>query len=94
MEIQTCQLAEILILNRYGTKEFVLFKGETTCNSTCRNKLISNKIGVGEKKIIKEYLQAVLRIRICTDPQCFWSAGSGSALGMLIRIQDKNDPQK
>ncbi len=53
MEIQTCQLAEIFILNRYGAKEFVLFKGETTCNSTCRNKLISNKIGVGEKKIIK-----------------------------------------
>jgi hypothetical protein len=36
---------------------------------------------------------AALRIR--TDPHSFWSAGSGCALGILIRIQEaQNDLQK
>ncbi len=35
----------------------------------------------------------VLRIR--TRTHSFWSAGSGSALGLRIRIQEgQNDPQK
>ncbi len=42
-----------------------------------------------------QHFPAVLRIRNRTDPHLFWSAGSGSAVGIRIRIQEgQNEAQK
>jgi hypothetical protein len=45
--------------------------------------------------LIMKLIKPVLRIRIRTDRHSFLSAGSGSALGIRIRIQEgQNYPQK
>jgi hypothetical protein len=49
----------------------------------------------GSATLLIVHFLAVLWIRIRMDLNWLWSAGSGSALGIHVRIQEsKNDPKK